>query len=315
MTDERMPYAPYPAPTGTVLAAPPTPVDSSSGSGPWFLARANLGVLIDLLREGGRTVIGPKVMDGAVVYGEIRSVDELPAGIGDEQSAGRYRLVEDQHHRVFDYAVGPVSPKRWTFPPVVPLNVGRRDGKAVTFEPAPIDSPPLAFLGVRACELAALGIQDRVFLGGPYTDEDYRARRRNALVIAVNCTAAASTCFCTSMGTGPEVRGGYDVALTELDEGFLLRAGSPEGADLVARLPVRGADAGQLFRAAEAVGKVGRHDGRPGTHGRPPRPSAGPVRQPPLGEDRGALPLVRQLHDGLSHLLLQQRDAALRSRR
>lgn len=263
VTDERMPYAPYPAPTGTVLAAPPTPVDSSFGSGPWFLARANLGVLIDLLSEGGRTVIGPKVMDGAVVYGEIRSVDELPAGIGDEQSPGHYRLVEDQHHRVFDYAVGPTSPKRWTFPPVVPLNVGRRDGKAVTFEPAPIDSPPLAFLGVRACELAALGIQDRVFLGGPYTDEDYRARRRNALVIAVNCTTAASTCFCTSMGTGPEVRGGYDIALTELDEGFLLRAGSPEGADLVARLPVRGADAGQLFRAAEAVGKVAATMGDP----------------------------------------------------
>ena len=159
--------------------------------------------------------------------------------------------------------MGPLSPKRWTFPPVVPLNVGRRDGKAVTFEPAPIDPPRLAFLGVRACELAALGIQDRVFLGGPYTDEDYRARRRNALVIAVNCTTAASTCFCTSMGTGPEVRGGYDLVLTELDEGFVVRAGSPEGADLVARLPVRGADAGQMFRAAEAVGKVAATMGDP----------------------------------------------------
>jgi sulfhydrogenase subunit beta (sulfur reductase) len=256
VTDERMPYAPYPAPTGTAVAAPPGRVQSEHGSGPWFLARANLGVLIDLLREDGRTVIGPTVQDGAVVYAEIRSVDELPAGVGDEQAPGHYGLVKHQDRRVFDYAVGPISPKRWTFPPVVPLNVGRRDGKAITFEPAPINPPALAFLGVRACELAALGIQDRVFLGGPYTDEDYRARRRNALVVAVNCTTAASTCFCTSMGTGPEARGGYDIALTELDEGFLLRAGTPEGADLVARLPVRGADAGQLFRAAEAVGKV-----------------------------------------------------------
>ena len=136
-------------------------------------------------------------------------------------------------------------------------------GKAVSFETAPIDPPPLAFLGVRACELAALGIQDRVFLGGPYTDEDYRARRRSALIIAVNCTTSVSTCFCTSMGTGPEVRGGYDLALTELDEGFIIRAGSPEGADLVARLPVRGADAGQMFRAAEAVGKVAATIGDP----------------------------------------------------
>ncbi|MCJ7711898.1 MAG: 4Fe-4S dicluster domain-containing protein, partial [Chloroflexi bacterium] len=263
MTGERMPYAPYPAPAGTAVAAPPTPVASPNGSGPWFLARANLGVLIDLLRQDGRTVIGPKVMDGAVVYGEIESVDDLPAGVNDEQAPGRYRLTEGRHRRVFDYAVGPLSPKRWTFPPVVALNVGRRDGKAVSFEPAPIDPPPLAFLGVRACELAALGIQDRVFLGGPYTDEDYRARRRNALVIAVNCTTAASTCFCTSMGTGPEVRGGYDISLTELDEGFLLRAGTPEGAVLVTSLPVRGADASQLFRAAEATGKVAATMGDP----------------------------------------------------
>ncbi len=263
VTDERMPYAPYPAPAGTAVAAPPARLAAPGGGGPWFLARANLGVLIDLLREEGRTVIGPTVVDGAVAYAEIASVEDLPVGIGDEQTPGHYRLVPHHDRRVFDYTVGPLSPKRWTFPPVVPLNIGRRDGRAVTFEPAPIDPPRLAFLGVRACELAALGIQDRVFLGGPYTDEDYRARRRNALVIAVNCTTASSTCFCTSMGTGPEVRGGFDLALTELDEGFVLRAGTPEGADLVARLPLRGADAGQMLRAAESVGKVAATMGDP----------------------------------------------------
>ena len=263
VTDERMPYAPYPSPVGTAVAAPPARLPTPGGSGPWFLARANLGVLIDLLREEGRTVIGPTVADGAVVYAEVTSVEDLPAGVGDEQAPGHYGLVRHRDRRLFDYAVGPLSPKRWTFPPVVPLNIGRRDGRAVTFEPAPIDPQRLAFFGVRACELAALGIQDRVFLGGPYTDEDYRARRRNALVIAVNCTAASSTCFCTSMGTGPEARGGFDLVLTELDEGFVLRAGSPEGADLVARLPLRGADAGQMLRAAEAVGKVAATMGDP----------------------------------------------------
>ena len=46
-------------------------------------------------------------------------------------------------------------------------------------------------------------------------------------------------------------------------EGFLVRAGSPEGADLISRLPLRGADAGQMFRAAEAVGKVAATMGDP----------------------------------------------------
>lgn len=232
-------------------------------SGPWFLLRANLQVLIDELRADDRKVIGPRVEDGAIVYDEITTMADLPEGWGDVQDAGQYRLARRRHHRLFSYNMGPTSWKRFTFPPVVPLSVGRREGREVTFEPAAIDPPRLAFLGVRGCELAALGIQDRVFVGGPYTDDDYRARRAAAFVVAVNCTTAAPTCFCTSMGTGPDVRGGHDLVLTELDEGFVVRAGSAAGADLLARLPVKAADAGQIFRATGSVAKVAATIGDP----------------------------------------------------
>ncbi|HSK51840.1 MAG TPA: 4Fe-4S dicluster domain-containing protein, partial [Clostridia bacterium] len=232
-------------------------------SGPWFLLRANLQVLIDELRADGRTVIGPTVADGAIVYDEISGVADLPEGWGDRQEAGQYRLSRRRDRKLFQFNMGPSSWKRFTFPPVVPLSVGRREGRVVTFEPAQLDPPKLAFLGVRGCELAALGIQDRVFLGGPYTDEDYRGRRAAAFVVAVNCTTSAPTCFCTSMDTGPEIRGGHDLVLTELDEGFVVRAGSEAGANLLARLPVKAADAGQIFRAAEAVGKVAAMIGDP----------------------------------------------------
>jgi NAD(P)H-flavin reductase/formate hydrogenlyase subunit 6/NADH:ubiquinone oxidoreductase subunit I len=234
-----------------------------ASSGSWFLLRANLQVLIDELRNDGRQVIGPTVADGAIVYDEIRSVADLPEGWTDEQSAGHYSLKRRRDQRFFNYNMGPTSWKRFTFPPVVPLTVGRKEGRAVSFEPSAIDPPKLAFLGVRGCELAALGIQDRVFLGGPYTDEDYRARRAAAFVVAVNCTTSVSTCFCTSMGTGPEVRGGHDLVLTELDEGFLVRSGSVEGVDLLARLPVTAADASQIFRATQAVDKVATTIGDP----------------------------------------------------
>ena len=76
--------------------------------------------------------------------------------------------------------------------------------------------PRRAFLGVRACELAAIAVQDRVLQGDQYRDPIYATRRAGIFIVAVNCTQAASTCFCTSMGTGPRVRRGYDLALTEL---------------------------------------------------------------------------------------------------
>ena len=207
--------------------------DRTTTRGRWFLDRSRLDALIVALRADGRTVIGPTVSDGAIVYEEIRSAAELPAGVGDEQEPGRYRMTSRNDDRVFGYVVGPTSWKRWVFPPMIELNSGKRVGHRVEFTPARSTPERLAFIGVRGCELAALGVQDKVLDAGQFRDADYRARRRNVFIVAVQCTTSASTCFCTSMGTGPEVERGYDVALTELDGGFLLEVGSADGAALV----------------------------------------------------------------------------------
>jgi ferredoxin len=91
---------------------------------------------------------------------------------------------------------------------------------------------------VRACDLAGLAVQDRVFLGDRFIDPSYAARRERLFLVAVGCTHSASTCFCASMDTGPAPRAGsnYDVALTELGGGFVARAGSAAGASLLASL-------------------------------------------------------------------------------
>ena len=222
-----------------------------------FLARADLGSLLDALHADGRTVIGPTVEDGAIVYAEIGSVADLPIGWRDEQAPGRYRLAHADDERAFGYAVGPTSWKRYTFPPRVPIGRARRDGDRTTFEPIEPEPPALAFLGVRGCELAALRIQDRVLAEGPVTDPDYAARRRASIVIAVECTVAGATCFCTSMGTGPEITGdGADLVLTELGDGFLVRAASPGGRELAARLPLVDAGEDRLGEGRAAVAAV-----------------------------------------------------------
>ena len=82
------------------------------------------------------------------------------------------------------------------------------------------DTPPkFAFLGVRACEIHAIAIQDKVFVQGPYADTDYQRRRQDNFIVAVNCGEAGGTCFCVSMNTGPKVEAGFDLALTELLDG------------------------------------------------------------------------------------------------
>jgi sulfhydrogenase subunit beta (sulfur reductase) len=215
-----------------------------------WVERAGLQRLVVRLRDGGYRVVGPRVADGAVILGEIGSVEEFPAGVRDEQEAGRYRLVLGESGRLFDHVVGPHSLKPYLFPPrTTVLEVLRVRGAWEARVPDP-PRPKLAVVGVRSCDLHALGVQDKVFLGGPHADPEYAARREGLFLVAVNCSRSAPTCFCASMNTGPAVSGGADVTLTELAGGFVAWAGTDRGAALIAAVGWRSAADAELAEVA-----------------------------------------------------------------
>ena len=154
---------------------------------PVVIDRAGLQALLDTLIADGRTVVAPTVRDGAIVYDEITKISELPAGWGDEQKPGSYRLRRRKDDALFGYVVGPDSWKRYLFPPVSVTWRAELGEDGVAVSPPP-DPPRYAFLGVRACELAAIAVQDRVLMNTTYPDRDYATRRENAMFIAVNCS-------------------------------------------------------------------------------------------------------------------------------
>ncbi len=210
---------------------------------PSVLARSDFPAFLGALRAHGYRVVGPTVRDAAIVYGPIESEADLPIGWTDRQEGGTYRLERRTDGALFGYNVGPHSWKKYLFPPRERLFTLHREGTSFQVSPEPVDESPIAYLGVRACELAAIRIQDRVFTGGAVVDPGYAARRPHALLIAVQCGQAAATCFCVSMGTGPGVQDGFDLALTELLDAsrheFVVVAGSPRGAEVLEGLPLR----------------------------------------------------------------------------
>jgi sulfhydrogenase subunit beta (sulfur reductase) len=229
-------------------------------AGPTILTTDGFQALLDALARRGYRVIGPRMRDQAIVYDDIASVGDLPVGWTESQDAGRYRIEQRGDGALFGYAVGPHSWKRFLHAPVLRLWRAEPEGPAMRVTPEPPPERPFAFIGVRACELHAIAIQDRVLLGGERADPQYRARREGAFIVAVNCGKAGGTCFCVSMGTGPKASAGYDLALTELlaadGHCFLLEAGSEAGRALLAELPSGAADRpanGTEIAAAEAV--------------------------------------------------------------
>lgn len=216
-----------------------------------------LDQLLGALRDRGFRLVGPVIADGAICYDDIASAADLPAGWTDEQEAGRYRLRrrESGDDTLFGYAVGPHSWKKFLFPPSTRLQ-------------PPEDPPdrPFAFIGVRPCEMAAIEIQDRVFLGGfrgvapqgeqglgsKHPDTVYAQRREGAFIVAVNCGEPAGSCFCASMGTGPRAESGFDIALTELTKGghrFLAQPGTERGEAVLRELATRRATASDVGAA------------------------------------------------------------------
>jgi formate hydrogenlyase subunit 6/NADH:ubiquinone oxidoreductase subunit I len=174
----------------------------------WTLPKARLDDLIRLLVLEGFEVIGPRIEQQAIVYGPVQSASDLPIGWTDRQAPGSYRLEKRQDDAYFGYAVGPHSWKKYLFPPALRLWHARRSDGAFEVHDAMPDPPRRALLGVRACELHAIAVQDKVFLdrAGRFTDAHYARARERLFLVAVECEHPGGTCFCASMGTGPAVQ-------------------------------------------------------------------------------------------------------------
>lgn len=239
----------------------------SADHSPQVIELGGLDELLGALRRRGFTPIGPTVRQGAIVYEELESASDLPAGWTDVQDGGTYRLQRRDDDALFGHNVGPNSWKNHLFPPTLKLWTARRseDGE-LEVEEEVAEPPRHAFIGVRSCDLHAIAVQDRTFVDGPWADRDYQARREGAFIVAVNCGQAGGTCFCVSMDTGPRASSGYDLALTELLDGaghrFLVEVGSERGAELVAELPSRAAARGDEHAADEVAEQTAAQMGR-----------------------------------------------------
>jgi ferredoxin len=239
-----------------------TPADPGEPA-PAVVARPNvvlpadrLGALLALLHDDGYAVQGPTVRDGTIALALLDDAAALPHGWTVEQAPGASRLRQRDDAAVFGFTHGADSWKKLLHPARVRLWSAERgaDGFVVHEEADP--PAPLALFGVRACDLRAIAVQDKVFQNGPHVDAVYAGRRAGAFIVAVDCAEPAGTCFCASMGTGPAAGKGYDLALTELDAGtpathrFVIRVGSARGQAVVDRLAL--AAAGNADRDAAA---------------------------------------------------------------
>ena len=263
-----------------------------------------ISALFDVILASGYRLLGPTVKDGAIVYDEIPSAARLPVGVGQEQANGRYRLRPRGDDALFGYAVGPHAWKRFLSPPSRRIFRATRVKKSLRVEPETSDLCPDAFLGMRPCDLAAIGRQDRVFLGGPSrpglraagvrrpsSSPPVRARRTAPASAPRWAPARGRMRASTSRSPSSSTAGAHE---------FLVEVGSERGAALLARS--RPAPRPRSDREAAKVRR-----GAPRRMGRTLEPQGLQERsrrtwRARAGTSSRALPLLRELHARLPDL-------------
>jgi sulfhydrogenase subunit beta (sulfur reductase) len=208
--------------------------------------------VIDALDRAGYDVWAPAIRDGVLVTRRFQDGDELPVGYVSDQSPGAYELVPTSDRSRFGWAVGPQPWKPLLHPAsVTTMTMTQPDSAStVAVAVASRQRKPLALFGMRPCDIAGVDKLDRVLLERPSSGEPtYRARRSDAFFVVVNCGVPASTCFCSSVDTGPHVDGRtttHDLEVTELvgetatdEPEYVIAAISGSGAEILERVAGR----------------------------------------------------------------------------
>lgn len=169
-----------------------------------YISRENLFKLLDALKVNYKVFVPVKKgeqrfykkYDGhdEIVIGEVRAFEPLKAFF----SRARERVAEG-------------------FRPDIPHSSDK----------------PFAIIGVKACDLKSLKVQDHVFKNHDYKDPFYIKGREENLIISADCTNVIDTCFCLALGIQPYPQEHFDLNLSPVKVGFAVEVGSPKGQALI----------------------------------------------------------------------------------
>lgn len=171
---------------------------------------------VDALLKRGKNIIAPRYSGKTLLFGQIGKPEEA---VQPEKYINTVR-----------------SAKEFMFPVTEPvLEFTYKNKELEVFDPVPPKEEKI-ILGLRPCDSAAFTVIDDIF-SYEYKDEFYFTRRNNAVLVSFACENADESCFCTSVGLGPDNTKGSDILFKRNTNGtYFAYVNSEKGGSIVKEL-------------------------------------------------------------------------------
>lgn len=144
------------------------------------------------------------------------------------------------------------SPKNLFFPQVENMVAFNVEGKSIEIIQQELSQEKFVLLGVRACDVRAFAVLDKVFLADP-VDTFYAARRENGVIVTLACSKPAQSCFCQTFGIDAANPADGDVVTWIVDGELYWESRTEKGAALTESVKALFAEcADEAVKAEEA---------------------------------------------------------------
>lgn len=169
---------------------------------------------------GSHNLVAPQIDDGVLLYKPVDRIENI----------------------VWEYQLPVNSIKEVFFPPTETLLKFNGNGEDV-FIHETIPSESKVLFGVRPCDMHGIRVLDAMFIASAPQDVHYSTRREHTVIVGMTCQEMGESCFCTSMGGGPEDSTGMDVVLTADENGYFIEVLTEKGEILTGNLKLEIVDA------------------------------------------------------------------------
>lgn len=168
-----------------------------------------------------------------LIFAEIAK--NMPLYLPVDRNDGKAEYSKWEEGKKWSCALNTVkSPKDFFFPQTEDMMEFKTEGKNIEVVDTRKASEDFVVFGVRACDVKAFDILDRVFLVEP-RDSYYATKREHGIIVSLACTKPSETCFCTAFDIDP-ANPSADISIWKTENEVFWQSNTEKGEKLLAMI-------------------------------------------------------------------------------